>query len=409
MAYTILKSDGTVLTTIADGTINTTSTSLGLPGRNYAGYGETIDTNFVHLTENFAATSPPSNSLKGQIWYDTSTNVLRVCPTDGAAAANWSTVASTGSGGATTFSSIVVSGNLTAGNITATTNSNASAMTTSQLTVSTTANIATGNIVAGEIGTLTTTAITSGSQSTNGTLTGVWTANGAGTANAVAGTAMWVTGGNLMITGAGSVGIKTDNFYYSNGVSIPLGAAAYSNSNVAAYLPTYIGNVGTGATVFNGTTLNAGANTTAGSITGNWSLTTGSRLSATYADLAERFSADDVYTPGTVVQLGGDAEVTAVRYELSEDVFGVVSDNMAFLMNDAAGNNDSHPAVAMTGRVKVNTIGTVLKGQRLVSAGKGIARAAKTGEATAFNVIGRALTDKYTHDLGTVEAIVTIK
>ena len=82
---------------------------------------------------------------------------------------------------------------------------------------------------------------------------------------------------------------------------------------------------------------------------------------------------------------------------------------MAFLMNDAAGNNDSHPAVAMTGRVKVNTIGTVLKGQRLVSAGKGIARAAKTGEATAFNVIGRALTDKYTHDLGTVEAIVTIK
>ena len=138
-------------------------------------------------------------------------------------------------------------------------------------------------------------------------------------------------------------------------------------------------------------------------------MTAGSRLTATYADLAERFSADDVYTPGTVVQLGGDAEVTAVKYELSEDVFGVVSDNMAFLMNDAAGNNDSHPAVAMTGRVKVNTIGTVLKGQRLVSAGKGIARAAKTGEATAFNVIGRALTDKYTHDLGTVEAIVTIK
>ena len=409
MAYTILKSDGTVLTTIADGTINTTSTSLGLPGRNYAGYGETIDTNFVHLTENFAATSPPSNSLKGQIWYDTSTNVLRVCPTDGAAAANWSTIASTGSGGATTFSSIVVSGNLTAGNITATTNSNAAAMTTSQLTVSTTANIATGNIVAGEIGTLTTTAITSGSQSTNGTLTGVWTANGAGTANAVAGTAMWVTGGNLMITGAGSVGIKTDNFYYSNGVSIPLGAAAYSNSNVAAYLPTYIGNVGTGATVFNGTTLNAGANTTAGNITGNWTLTTGSRLTATYADLAERFSADDVYTPGTVVELGGAAEITAVKYELSEDVFGVISDNMAFLMNNGAGDNETHPAVAMTGRVRVKTLGTVRKGQRLVSAGDGHARAANEGEASAFNVIGRALEDKYTSELGTVEAIVTIK
>ena len=53
MAYTIVKSDGNVLTTIPDGTINTTSTSLGLPGRNYAGYGQALDTNFVHLTENF--------------------------------------------------------------------------------------------------------------------------------------------------------------------------------------------------------------------------------------------------------------------------------------------------------------------------------------------------------------------
>ena len=108
------------------------------------------------------------------------------------------------------------------------------------------------------------------------------------------------------------------------------------------------------------------ANTTAGSITGNWTLTTGSRLTATYADLAERFSADDVYTPGTVVELGGKAEITAVKYELSEDVFGVISDNMAFLMNNGAGDNATHPAVAMTGRVRVKTLGTVRKGQRLV-------------------------------------------
>ena len=410
MAYTILKSDGTVLTTIADGTINTNATSLGLPGRNYAGYGETIDTNFAHLIENFASGSPPANALKGQIWYDTSSSLLRVCPTDGETDPTlWGTLTSTASGGATTFNTVEVTGTMTAGNIVATTNSNAQAMNTVTLNVTDTANIVTGNITNGEIGTLTTTAITSGSQSTNGTITGVWTANGAGTANAVAGTSMWVTGGNLVITGSGSIGVKTDNFYYANGDPIPLGSAAYSNANVASYLPTYTGNVGTGATVFNGTTLSAGANTTSGSITGNWTLTTGSRLTATYADLAERFSADDIYTPGTVVELGGDAEVTAVKYELSEDVFGVVSDNMAFLMNDAAGNNESHPAVAMTGRVKVNTVGKVTKGERLVSAGKGIARAATAGEATAFNVIGRALTDKYTSELGTVEAIVTIK
>jgi hypothetical protein len=63
----------------------------------------------------------------------------------------------------------------------------------------------------------------------------------------------------------------------------------------------------------------------------------------------------------------------------------------------------------MTGRVPVNTVGTVRKGDRLVSAGNGLARAAKDGEATAFNVIGRALKDKLDESEGTVEAIVTIK
>ena len=63
----------------------------------------------------------------------------------------------------------------------------------------------------------------------------------------------------------------------------------------------------------------------------------------------------------------------------------------------------------MTGRVPVNTVGTVRKGDRLVSAGNGLARAAATGEVTAFNVIGRALADKLDSGVGTVEAIVTIK
>ena len=91
---------------------------------------------------------------------------------------------------------------------------------------------------------------------------------------------------------------------YANGDPISF-AGTYSNSNVAAYLPTYGGNILTTQT--QATVLTTGANTTAGTITGNWALTTGSRLSATYADLAERFSADDVYTPGTVVELGGEA------------------------------------------------------------------------------------------------------
>jgi hypothetical protein len=78
-------------------------------------------------------------------------------------------------------------------------------------------------------------------------------------------------------------------------------------------------------------------------------------------------------------------------------------------MNSNAGSNATHPPVAMTGRVPVNVVGQVLKGDRLVSAGNGLARSAQTGEATAFNVIGRALKDKLDTGVGTVEAIVTIK
>ena len=407
MAYTIVKSDGTTLTTIADGTINTTSTSLGLPGRNYAGYGQQLDTNFVHQLENFAFSQPPSNPIRGQLWFNTVSNTLLVCPADGTTnAAAWLSLAQSGSAGTTTFGSISVTGNAAANNMAVTNNLTATTGTFFNLTATANANVANLNVSStANISTLVTTAITSGSASTNGTLTGVWTANGTGTANGVAGTSMWVTGGNLVITGSG-IGIRTDNYYYANGASIPIGGS-YGDSNVASYLPTYNGAILT--TTTQATTLTTGANTTAGTLTGNWTLSSGSRLQATYADLAERFAADDVYSPGTVVQLGGTKEITAVQYELSEDVFGVISDTAAYLMNAGAGNDTTHPPVAVSGRVEVKVTGKVLKGQRLVSAGNGIARAAHSGEATAFNTIGRALADKTTDGEGVVEAIVMIR
>jgi len=77
-------------------------------------------------------------------------------------------------------------------------------------------------------------------------------------------------------------------------------------------------------------------------------------------------------------------------------------------MNSGAGPNATHPAVAVSGRVPVRVIGTVKKGDRLVSAGAGLARAADRTEITAFNVIGRSLQDKTTAGEGTVEAIVKL-
>ena len=172
-------------------------------------------------------------------------------------------------------------------------------------------------------------------------------------------------------------------------------------------MPTYNGAILT--TTTQATTLTTGGAGSAGTITGNWTLSASSRLNATYADLAERFAADDVYDAGTVVQLGGTDEITAVQYELSEDVFGVISDTAAYLMNSGAGNDETHPAVAVSGRVQVKVTGIIKKGDRLVSAGEGIARAAKSGEATHFNVLGRALADKTVDGVGYVEAFVAIK
>jgi hypothetical protein len=125
--------------------------------------------------------------------------------------------------------------------------------------------------------------------------------------------------------------------------------------------------------------------------------------------LAERFAADGVYDAGTVVELGGTREITKVAKDLSDAVFGVITDCYAYLMNGGAGSDATHPAVAMSGRVPVKVVGTVKKHDRLVSAGNGMARAAKPSELTSFNSIGRALEDKTTLQPGKVLAVVTIK
>tara|TARA_B100000401_G_scaffold94434_1_gene60469 strand:+ start:694 stop:1707 length:1014 start_codon:yes stop_codon:yes gene_type:complete len=115
--------------------------------------------------------------------------------------------------------------------------------------------------------------------------------------------------------------------------------------------------------------------------------------SAQYADVAERFEADAPMTAGAVVMVGGSAEITETTSDLSDQVFGVISDQPAYAMNAGAGNNESHPFVAMTGRTPVRVTGAVSKGDRLVtSTVKGCARAVATGESISpFNVIGRAL------------------
>ena len=130
---------------------------------------------------------------------------------------------------------------------------------------------------------------------------------------------------------------------------------------------------------------------------------------AMYADLAERYEADCETEVGDVVMLGGHAEVTKCNKELCDQVFGVVSESPAFLMNASAGNNDTHPMIALKGRVLVKLKGTGKAGDRVVSAGNGEARVAEIDECTTFNTIGRLIKHKYNEQTTLTECVIGVK
>jgi hypothetical protein len=127
----------------------------------------------------------------------------------------------------------------------------------------------------------------------------------------------------------------------------------------------------------------------------------GVSTTAKYADLAEKYQADAAYEPGTVLEFGGDQEVTLAE-EGTRRVAGVVSTNPAHLMNDLlVGENTV--ALALTGRVPVKVTGYIRKGDMLVSAGDGRARASAMPQIGT--VIGKALQDFDGSD-GVIEVVV---
>ena len=318
----------------------------------------------------------------------TTFNVARALGSNGTfAVANAATVGTT----------LGVIGNVTGGNL----------VTAGQ--VSATANVTGGNILTAALvqgATVSATAnVIAGNVNTAGRITA--TGNIVSAANI---SGQFLLGNGSQLTGL-SLGVSVTQF--QNGTTA--GQASSPNGNINF-------NVGGTANVVVIDTSTVYANvvsvnniTTPGNATGNigsasnpFNRVFAQSTTAAYADVAERFAADAVYSAGTVVELGGEMEITCARDELSENVFGVISTRAAYLMNGMAGDDNTHPPVAMTGRVPVQVIGRVAKGDRLVSAGNGIARAAQAGEVTAFNVLGRALAHKHTTELGQVEAIVTI-
>jgi hypothetical protein len=462
MSYTINLTDGTIFAVVADGTINTDS-SQTLVGKNYAGYGEFLNENYIRLLENASNTSAPGAPLTGQLWWDKTNSIMKVYngtvfkvisaatasasqPSSNVAGDLWFDTTNDQlkaySGSAfITIGPASTSGEGTSGAIVTTITD--SAPGSDHVIVQMYVN----NVIVGiwsKDATFTPAASISGfatigpglNMSTtvanavfNGTATNADTLDtlnstsfmrsDAATSNntsisVLSDTGLYVGGdsdGRMFVSGTDVyVANQTqdgDTIFQVNDGGVTTTAltldGATANATVAKTLTINSGDAVTG--LINGGTSGVGNIGASGAV---FNTVFAKATTAEYADMAERFHADAEYTSGTVVELGGVNEITLCQDELSDKVFGVVSTKAAYLMNGGAGTNATHPPIAMTGRVPVNVMGFITKGDRLVSAGNGVARSANLDETTAFNVIGRALESKTDEGIGSVEAIVKI-
>ena len=319
-----------------------------------------------------------------------------------------------------------ISANATSVTITGVIVGNVSGNTTTAGTVTTAAQ---PNITS--VGTLSALSVTgtaaAGNLSTGGTLSVTGNANvgNLGTSGLIVATGNvtggnLVTGGALAVTGNANVGnlgtagliIATGNISGANLTGTHYGAAtgltSIPGANVTGTVAnaTYAITAGSTTTVTTGgsvttTDLTSGANITAGTITGNWSLSAGSKLNATYADLAECYTADADYGPGTVLEFGGTKEVTLAS-DATNRVAGVVSTNPAYVMNSLC-PGVFVSAVALQGRAPCKVRGIIHKGDMLISGGDGFARTTNT--PLMGTIIGKSLED-FNGTSGVIEVAV---
>ena len=167
-------------------------------------------------------------------------------------------------------------------------------------------------------------------------------------------------------------------------------------------------NVNANDVAVDATTTNTAGKVVARDGSGNFSAgtITATATQAQYADLAETYKADADYEAGTLVNLGGEFEITQTQAPEDLGVFGVISTDPAYLMNAEA---EGLP-VALAGRVPVRVVGIVEKGNRLCSSHiPGVAKAYDEENYDARMVFGRALADKEDLEEGVIEAIIGIK
>jgi len=335
-------------------------------------------------------------------------------------------------GGNLALSGIIsATGNITGGNIT-------TAGTFTTANINATGNIvATGNVTGGNL-------ITAGLGSFGTTISAAGNITGGNLRTAgVASITGNITGGNLSISGATAVtgnitgnnvvvnniisavgNVSGDNFvsvHAFTGESLTVTANITGGNVLTSGLLSATGNITganaslTGNTIVTGNiTVNSQNQSTAivnGALDGVGNIGSSSKTfntvfakatTAQYADLAECYLADENYAPGTVLAFGGTAELTISLTDQDATVAGVVSTNPAYQMN--SGLQGTHVvALALTGRVPCRVQGLVNRGDMMVSAGNGRARAEKN--PTIGSVIGKAL-ESFDGEIGTIEVVV---
>ena len=294
---------------------------------------------------------------------------------------------------------LVVTGNITGGNI-----------LTDGL-ISATSTVTAASVVGG--------VITGTSTSVSGTTTAASVVGGVitGTSTSVSGTttAASVVGGVITGSSTSVTGNVTASYLLGNAALVSgLSATSISNGTSNVSVLSSGGNILIGVGSANIVLFtSAGIQNGQGNATGNIGNSTGyfntvfaKATSAQYADLAEMYVADQKYPSGTVVEFGGSQEITTSSTGHSTKVAGIVSTNPSYLMN-ATQTGDNVVAVALIGRVPCQVVGTIAKGDRLVTSDiAGVAAPLNMTNYEPGCIIGKALADYNSTKVGTIEVAV---
>lgn len=309
MAYTIYKTDGALFVNIEDGQIDTVSSSLTLIGKNVVNYGQYQNTNMVHMLENFSNMTSPANPVTGQLWFDKTASNLRLNVYNGS---SWKSVP-----------------NFNYSNTLPTLNTGDFWWDTANEVLYIRGS--SSNIV---IGGSNSTATSAAKLATARTINGV---SFDGTANITVSSTLTnsLTFGDYLVGG-------TFNGSSATTVSVDVGSV------VAATPSKVVARDSSGNIYFN--------------------VGFGTATASRYADLAEKYLPDQDYDVGTVMVVGGSAEVT--QSSGGDRAIGVISAKPGLMMNQDLENG---VYVALKGRVPVKIHGSITKGQRLIAGPSGCA------------------------------------